>query len=112
MFKRKGDATTVRINRSTIAALDVAPIATISWLTRANPMLDGETLLACLKAGEIDRVVALARAVGMDWRGSDQSAVGYARCCSTSCAPITSSGDVDVRSSPNPATTPASNAAP
>jgi hypothetical protein len=53
LFKRKGDATTVRINRSTIAALDVAPIATISWLTRANPMLDGETLLACLKAGEV-----------------------------------------------------------
>lgn len=47
-----------------IRALDVSPLAKISWLTRPNPMLDGETPLACLKAGQIDRVIALARAVG------------------------------------------------
>jgi hypothetical protein len=48
-----------------IRALHVAPVAKISWLRRADPMLDGETPLACLKAGEVDRVVALARAVGI-----------------------------------------------
>jgi hypothetical protein len=49
-----------------IRALNVSPIAKISWLTRANPLLDGETPLSCLKAGQVDRVVALARAVSID----------------------------------------------
>lgn len=49
-----------------IRALHVSPIAKISWLTRINPMLDGETPLSCLKAGQVERVVALARAVGID----------------------------------------------
>jgi hypothetical protein len=49
-----------------IRALDVSPIAKMSWLTRANPMLDGETPLSCLKAGQVERVAALAHAVGID----------------------------------------------
>lgn len=49
-----------------IRALHVSPIAKVSWLTRPNPMLDGETPLASLRAGQIDQVVALARAVGVD----------------------------------------------
>jgi hypothetical protein len=49
-----------------IRALHVSPVAKISWLTRPNPTLDGETPLACLKTGQIDRVVALAQTVGID----------------------------------------------
>ncbi|MDI3340781.1 MAG: DUF2384 domain-containing protein [Sphaerobacter sp.] len=49
-----------------IRALRVSPLAKISWLTRPNPILDGETPLACLKAGQVERVVALARAVGAE----------------------------------------------
>lgn len=49
---------------ATIRALDVAPLAKVSWLTRATPLLAGATPLACLKAGQVERVVALARAVG------------------------------------------------
>lgn len=48
-----------------IRELDVSPMAKVSWLTRANPMLDGETPLARLKAGEIERVMILARGVGI-----------------------------------------------
>jgi hypothetical protein len=48
-----------------IRALDVAPLAKVSWLTRANPMLEGKTPLACLQAGQTERVVALARPVGV-----------------------------------------------
>jgi hypothetical protein len=48
-----------------IRALDVSPLAKAAWLTRANPMLDGRTPLACLKAGQTERVVALARGVGV-----------------------------------------------
>jgi hypothetical protein len=49
-----------------IRALDVLPMAKVSWLTRPNRMLDDATPLACLKAGEIERVVGLARAVGVN----------------------------------------------
>jgi len=49
-----------------IRALDISPMAKVSWLTRSNRMLDGETPLACLKAGDVERVVALARAVGIN----------------------------------------------
>ena len=48
-----------------IRALDVSPMAKVSWLTRPNPMLDGATPLTCLKAGHVARIVALARAVGI-----------------------------------------------
>lgn len=49
-----------------IRALAVSPMAKVSWLTRANPMLDGETPIAWLKRGQVERVVTLARAVGVD----------------------------------------------
>jgi hypothetical protein len=48
-----------------LRALDVSPLAKVAWLTRANPMLDGRTPLACLKSGETARVIALARGVGV-----------------------------------------------
>lgn len=49
-----------------IRALDVTPLAKVSWMTRANPMLDDETPLACLRAGQIERVATLARSVAVD----------------------------------------------
>ena len=48
-----------------IRALDASPLAKVSWLTRANPSLDGATPLACLKGGQVERVVAAARAVAL-----------------------------------------------
>ncbi len=51
---------------SVIRTLDVSPLAKISWLTERNTMLDGETPLATIKSGEIERVVTLARGVGVD----------------------------------------------
>ncbi|HET7035241.1 MAG TPA: hypothetical protein VFI42_06105 [Thermomicrobiaceae bacterium] len=49
-----------------LRALDVSPMAKVSWLTRASSVLDGATPLAALKTGRIEEVVALARAVGLD----------------------------------------------
>lgn len=49
-----------------IRALDVSALAKVSWLTRANAMLDGMSPLAALKAGRDDEVAALARSVGVD----------------------------------------------
>ena len=65
-FDPDGDNGVVAGLPDVIRALDVSSIARISWLTRANAQLDGETPLACLKAGDLERVVALARAVGVD----------------------------------------------
>jgi hypothetical protein len=64
-FDPGGEDGVVRGLPATIRALDVSPLAKISWLTRANLMLDGRTPLACLKAGQTERVVALARGVGV-----------------------------------------------
>lgn len=50
---------------SVIRALDVSSIAKISWLTRPNPMLDGETPLARLQAGDAENVLSLAYGVGI-----------------------------------------------
>jgi hypothetical protein len=49
-----------------IRALDVSPLASISWLTRPNPMLDRATPIECLKRGRVEEVIRLARAVGLD----------------------------------------------
>ena len=49
-----------------IRALDVPPMAKVSWLTRPSPYLDGVTPLDVLKRGEVERVVTLARAVEAD----------------------------------------------
>lgn len=48
-----------------IRALDVSPLAKVAWLTRANDMLDGKTPLECLRSGQLERVVSLARSVGV-----------------------------------------------
>jgi excisionase family DNA binding protein len=64
-FDPDGEDGVVRGLPAVIRALDVSPLAKLSWLTRANPMLDGRTPLACLQAGEVERVVPLARAVGI-----------------------------------------------
>src|SRR4051812_22337543 len=44
-----------------IRALNVPPMAKVSWLTRPSPYLDGTTPLDLLKRGEVERVVALAK---------------------------------------------------
>lgn len=49
---------------SVIRALEVSPIAKMSWLTRPNPMLGSATPLAWLKTGNVEDVVSLARGVG------------------------------------------------
>jgi hypothetical protein len=48
-----------------LRSLAVSPLTKVAWLTRANPVLDGQTPFAALKAGQAERVVALARAVGV-----------------------------------------------
>lgn len=63
-FDASGEDGVVNGLPAVIGALDVSPMAKVSWLTSANPMLDGQTPLAELKAGHMERVVALARAVG------------------------------------------------
>lgn len=65
-FDPEGDNGVVPGLPEVIRALRVSPIAKMSWLTRPNPMLNGDTPLARLKAGQVEQVVALARAVGAD----------------------------------------------
>jgi hypothetical protein len=47
-----------------LRALDISPLGKVSWLTLPNPYLEGRTPLASLKAGEWERVVDQAQAVG------------------------------------------------
>lgn len=46
-----------------LRALDVSPLAKVSWFTRPNPTLEGRTPLEALKAGEVERLVPIARGV-------------------------------------------------
>ena len=48
-----------------LKALDVSPLAKVSWFIRASPYLEGRTPLQALGAGEVERLVTLARAVGV-----------------------------------------------
>jgi len=48
-----------------LRALDVSPLAKVSWFIRPNPYLGGRTPLAALKAGEREKLVSLARGVGV-----------------------------------------------
>lgn len=64
-FRADGENGVIPGLPAVIRALDVSPLAKMSWLTRNNPVLGGETPLACLEAGQVDRVVGLARAVGV-----------------------------------------------
>lgn len=49
-----------------LKALEVSPLAKVSWFTRASPYLEGRTPLQALGAGEVERLVMLARAVGVN----------------------------------------------
>lgn len=44
-------------------ALRVSPLAKISWMVRPNAFLDNATPLECLRTGQTERVLSLARAV-------------------------------------------------
>jgi hypothetical protein len=46
-----------------LKALDVSPLAKMSWFTRPNPYLEGRTPVEALKAGEVERLISLARGV-------------------------------------------------
>jgi hypothetical protein len=48
-----------------LKALDVSPLAKVSWFVRPNPYLEGRTPLEALKGGEGERLVAMARGVGV-----------------------------------------------
>lgn len=47
-----------------LAALPVADLSKARWLQRPQPLLDGQTPLQALRAGQLVRVLAEARAVG------------------------------------------------
>jgi hypothetical protein len=49
---------------SVLRALDVIPLAQVSWFVRSNPYLEGRTPLEALRAGEGERLVSIARGVG------------------------------------------------
>ncbi len=65
-FDPDGEGGVVAGLPAVLRALEVSPMAKVSWLTRPNYMLDGATPLACLKSGDVERVVGLARAVGFN----------------------------------------------
>ena len=48
-----------------LAALEVSNLAKVSWLTRPNPVFAGATPLQMLQRGELERVLAEARGVGI-----------------------------------------------
>jgi len=47
-----------------LAALPVADLSKARWLQRPQPLLDGQTPLQALRAGQLDRVLSEARVVG------------------------------------------------
>ncbi len=49
-----------------LKALIVSPLEKVSWFVRPNPFLEGRTPLEALKAGEAERLIPLARAVGVN----------------------------------------------
>ena len=48
-----------------IQALDLSPLAKISWLTRPNEIFDGQSPLDLLKRGQVERVVRQGQGVGV-----------------------------------------------
>ncbi len=64
-FDANGPNGTVAGLPAVLKALDISPLGKVSWLTRPNPSLEGRTPLEALKAGEAERVVDQARAVGV-----------------------------------------------
>jgi hypothetical protein len=49
-----------------LRALHTSPLSSLNWLVRPSPYFSGDSPLAVLKRGEVDRVVAAARAVEAD----------------------------------------------
>lgn len=49
-----------------LRALAVSPLAKASWFTRPSPYLQGRTPLQALRSGEVEQLVTLARAVGVN----------------------------------------------
>jgi hypothetical protein len=47
-----------------LKALEISDYAKLNWLTRVNPYLDGQTPIQTLKAGQKERVLAEASAIG------------------------------------------------
>lgn len=47
-----------------LKALEISDYAKLNWLTRVNPYLDAQTPIQALKAGQKERVLAEASAVG------------------------------------------------
>ena len=48
-----------------LKALDISPLAKVSWLVRANPFLQGRSPVQALKSGELEAVLVRARGVGV-----------------------------------------------
>jgi hypothetical protein len=48
-----------------LKALNVSALAKVSWFVRPNPYLEGRTPLEALRAGEVERLVSIARGVGV-----------------------------------------------
>ncbi len=48
-----------------IRALEITPLAKISWLTRPNDVFDGKSPLELLRDGQAERVIRQARGVGI-----------------------------------------------
>ena len=49
-----------------LRTLTVSPLAKVSWFVRANPFLQGQTPVEGLVAGELERVLSIARGVGVN----------------------------------------------
>lgn len=64
-FDPDGDNGVVEGLPEVIRALDVSPIAKVSWLSSPHAGLDGETPVQALRNGNASQVIRLARAVGL-----------------------------------------------
>lgn len=64
-FDPEGEDGVVKGLPVVIQRLRVPALSKMDWLVRPNPYLDGATALARIKAGEVERVLALAAGVGV-----------------------------------------------
>lgn len=48
-----------------LRALNASPLAKVSWFLRPSPYLEGRTPLESLKAGEVTRLIGIARGAGV-----------------------------------------------
>lgn len=63
-FDPEGSDAVVEGLPEVLRALDISPLAKANWLTRNNPILDGNSPLEALKQGQKERVLTEARGVG------------------------------------------------